>query len=397
MSNELVVTQDENVLVQYGSTQEIKALGKRIRLMMPGGRNYTDTESFMLAQLAIAHNLNPFNGEVWLPKNKKTGEVLGSLIGIKGHRKLGKRQAEYWGVGNNGGFTHILDPERLKEYNATPQDTVYTYEICDNVTQNNWLAGLTALTDAKFTTSEAREMMGDKPPTILGIGIYKAGELSKMKPNQCAMFRAEKDALKRRFDVPFEVYDPTQEGAEDKSFVQSYENSLPPSAYDRPEGNMMGFELEGELEAVDNGSVEVLDLEFEDEAESYDEYDDEPQIATSPNGDRPYAPEVLKAHLAEWAELYPAPCEDRHRNLLASVLNTVFEGDEESRYELCNHLTGHASTKDIPDAYVQAMLKTWAEISGWNQPPSELMIKESHSLLTYLRKEAGQQELSEAE
>ncbi len=116
-----------------------------------------------------------------------------------------------------------------------------------------------------------------------------------------------------------------------------------------------------------------------------------------PNGDRPYKPEVLKQHLTEWAKMYKAPCTDDHRKMLASVLNTVFEGDEESRHELCNHLTGHASTKDIPDAYVQAMLKTWAEISGWNQPPSEVMIQESHSLLTYLRKEAGQQELIKEE
>ena len=103
------------------------------------------------------------------------------------------------------------------------------------------------------------------------------------------------------------------------------------------------------------------------------------------NGDRPYAPEVLKAHLAEWAKMYTAPCTDDHRKMLASTLNTIFEGDEGNRYDLCVALTGKASTKDIPDAYVQAMLKTWGEISGWNQPPSEMMIKEAQLYLIHIR------------
>ena len=121
----------------------------------------------------------------------------------------------------------------------------------------------------------------------------------------------------------------------------------------------------------------------------------EPVNPVAPNGDRPYKPEVLKAKLSRWATAYKAPCTGDHRNMLASVLNTVFEGDEESRYELCNHLTGHASTKDIPDAYVQAMLKTWAEISGWNQPPSETMMTEARSYLAHIRE--AEQELTEGE
>ena len=83
--------------------------------------------------------------------------------------------------------------------------------------------------------------------------------------------------------------------------------------------------------------------------------------------------------------MYPAECSDNHRKMLAGTLNTVFEGDEESRYDLCDYLTGHTSTKDIPDAYIQAMLKTWLEIDGWDQPPSDIAIKEAHTLLDFIR------------
>ena len=110
-----------------------------------------------------------------------------------------------------------------------------------------------------------------------------------------------------------------------------------------------------------------------------------PAPAPPPNGDRPYKPEVLKQHLAEWAEMYQADCTDNHRKMLAGTLNTVFEGDEDKRYDICDYLTEYTSTKDIPDAYIQAMLKTWLEIDGWDQPPSGVAIKEAHTLLDYIR------------
>ena len=110
-----------------------------------------------------------------------------------------------------------------------------------------------------------------------------------------------------------------------------------------------------------------------------------PPQKPAPNGDRPYKPVMLQPMIAEWSEMYKAPCEDRHRKMLAKTLTTIFEGDKQKRYELCANLTGQASTKDIPDAYVQAMLKTWLEIDGWDQPPSEIAIKEAHTLLDYIR------------
>ena len=96
---------------------------------------------------------------------------------------------------------------------------------------------------------------------------------------------------------------------------------------------------------------------------------------------------MLQPMIAEWSEMYKAPCEDRHRKMLAKTLTTIFEGDKQKRYELCANLTGQASTKDIPDAYVQAMLKTWLGINGWDQPPSEISIMEAQAFLAHIRGE----------
>jgi len=437
MTEEIAVTNDapqgDRSLVQYGDTNEIKALGKRIRTLMPGGKDYTENEALMLAQLAIAHNLNPFNGEIWLIKNKKTGELLGAIIGIKGLRKQAKRQCDHWGVGDNGGFRLITDQEELKKYNSTPADTVYEYTLGDDVTQKRWLEGITSLREAKFDQNDARDMMGQRPPVTRGIGVYKSGEASKMKPNQCAMFRAEKDALKRRFDVDFMIPLPTKDGevlSRDPAFAgmtaADYDEAmgieevderdrLPGTAYDKPVGNMMGFDPD-EV----NGSVEVLDLEFEDDADIPSEPESESAKESELSafseaikedgtpaevkpkakgklppkkidGNRPFSPKQLYGAVEEWVDLYKEPCSAKHRKFLQSTLVTMFDGDANAAEKVCRHLTGQPGALSMEDGYVQALLQQWMHINSWDDVPSNVSIIEGKSLLNWLPKEADQQ------
>jgi hypothetical protein len=129
-------------------------------------------------------------------KNQKSGEVLGALIGIKGHRKHAKRQSAYW-----GDFHRIIDPT---DYNAPERSIVFEYHIRDEVTMEAYTKRLEKLVDIGMKLDEAQKCVGKAPVTV-GIGIWEPGEKTKMKPAQCAMFRAEKDALKRRFDVKFKI------------------------------------------------------------------------------------------------------------------------------------------------------------------------------------------------
>ncbi len=199
----------ETALAQYGSRNEIRELANRIRLMLPGGQKYTDAEALTLAQISIAHDLDPFNGECWLIKDEKNGRVYGALIGIKGQRKHAKRQSNYWGQSGNGGFTRITDPKRLEEYGAATDDVCFEYRISDEATLNSYAGVLERFTRLGFPLETAQKMAGALPVTI-GVGIWKRGEQTKMKPAQCAMFRAEKDALKRRFDVHLRMELPGQ-------------------------------------------------------------------------------------------------------------------------------------------------------------------------------------------
>lgn len=183
-------------LANFGAREDVKELSERIRSMLPGGAKYTLEEARTLAQISVAHDLDPFNGECWLLKNQKSGEVLGALIGIKGHRKHAKRQSAYW-----GDFHRIVDPT---EYEAPERAIVFEYHIRDEVTMEAFTKRLEKLIKLGFSLEEAQKMVGKAPVTV-GIGIWEPGEKTKMKPAQCAMFRAEKDALKRRFDVKFKI------------------------------------------------------------------------------------------------------------------------------------------------------------------------------------------------
>ena len=183
-------------LANFGARADVRELSERIRSMLPGGSKYTLTEAQTLAQISVAHDLDPFNGECWILKNQKSGEVLGALIGIKGHRKHAKRQSAYW-----GDFHRIVDPT---EYNAPERSIVFEYHIRDVVTMEAFTKRLESLAKLGYSLEEAQKMVGKAPVTV-GIGIWEPGEKTKMKPAQCAMFRAEKDALKRRFDVKFKI------------------------------------------------------------------------------------------------------------------------------------------------------------------------------------------------
>ena len=196
MNNQIVVS-------QFGSRDEVKELAERVQKMLPGGQNYTQSEALTLSQIAVAHDLDPFNGEVWLIKGND-GKVYGALIGIKGFRKHAKKQANYWGFGSNGGFERVTDPKKMAEYKAPDGAIVYEYRIMDDVTSAAYAKSVTAMYKAGMPLEAIQQMFGP-PPVTLGVGVWTPGEQTKMKPHQCAMYRAEKDALKRRFDVQFRL------------------------------------------------------------------------------------------------------------------------------------------------------------------------------------------------
>ena len=121
-----------------------------------------------------------------------------------------------------------------------------------------------------------------------------------------------------------------------------------------------------------------------------------PQLETKPDPtQRPYSPTQLQERIEASARTHKSAGRTptgADRKIVASHINNIFAGDKTKRYEFCKWAVGAASTKEMGGEYILA-LKTWMDVDGWNDPASELSIKEAQSALVVALKEAGQKEL----
>ncbi len=181
--------------------QQLQDVNKRIAIMLPGGSKLQENERYALAQIAVVHGLDPFNGEVWYIPGR------GPMIGIKGLRKKAREQVQgnFW-----IDFREITDAEERKRYGIDAGAIAFEARIFDSEnirTYCDMIALMTKPTNLGgpgLPWEAVKEMIGSKPYTS-GIGVLRPTEQTKMERVQCAMKRAEADALKRRFDIPFGI------------------------------------------------------------------------------------------------------------------------------------------------------------------------------------------------
>lgn len=129
------------------------------------------------------------------------------------------------------------------------------------------------------------------------------------------------------------------------------------------------------------------------------EFTEQPKQSQKPIGNkRPYDPETLKSRIAMFAEKHANDqATDGQRGLMVGGLNTCYagEGADMKRHEALQFLTGEASSKKLPDNFTLAILD-WLHLvkdSGGAYIPDEMAVMEAQTLLTFARKEAGQEDL----
>lgn len=208
----------------FMSRPDVAELAERLRMMVVGGeRAYTPLQALTLAQAALAHGLSPFNGEIYLMVDKQTGESRGMVIGVKGIRKHARRQARRMGTSYDIQFEHVTDPEVLalqapKEFYSDRAIVVKaTLTVASHV--DKWLEQMWKIYKlTSMNTKEAIEILGPKPEIVV-FGVYdpvnenyaaqKSKNKTSMSPVSKAKKRAEANALKEGFDLPFGLeYDP---------------------------------------------------------------------------------------------------------------------------------------------------------------------------------------------
>lgn len=193
------------VIQTYGETGDILSLAKRIKVMVPGGSKLSDSEVQALAQVSLVTQCNPFIGEIWYIPGR------GPMIGIKGARRHGNQQILEAG-GKEAYWFPELKPcsgeEAGYKGDIKGLEAAYKCVITDSVSskafQQMFLETVNSLRAAgsKDPVGEAREICGKKPEWI-GYGYSTVAEQSKMNKQALAMKRAEADALKKKFDIPF--------------------------------------------------------------------------------------------------------------------------------------------------------------------------------------------------
>jgi hypothetical protein len=88
-NKDLVIQQDVN-LAEYGTREEVAALGRRLKVMVPG--DLTETEAMALAQYSRLMDANPFRGEIYAFNSR------GKLQLVEGYKLLirwARRQCNY--------------------------------------------------------------------------------------------------------------------------------------------------------------------------------------------------------------------------------------------------------------------------------------------------------------
>jgi hypothetical protein len=197
MGSELTRTNGTS-LANFGGRDDVREMADRLRTMMPGTTNLTTAEALTVAQIAVAHGLDPFNGEVWGLK-ADTGKWYGVMVGIKGLRKAARHQA----AAESGSFWTEFRRAEPKTYGIDkPGAIVYECYLRDTVHIQAWSRSIHELTSVGVPYAQAVEALGPAP-YVKGVGIADTSERGKMELHARARKRAEADAIKQRYDVQF--------------------------------------------------------------------------------------------------------------------------------------------------------------------------------------------------
>lgn len=329
MTDKSLAIRNNSGLQNYGDREAIREMTERLKMTLPGGRKLDDLEARSLAQLSLAHGLDPFNGEAWMIPG------TGLMVGIKGLRKSARAAARAEGGAFWTEFRRV-DPA---EHGAPANAVVFECILRDTVTVQAWSKSVNLMTSAGLSYADAVAAIGP-PPVVVGVGIATPDERSRLAIQARARKRAEADAIKQRYDVAFGNAQFSAEEPEDADLL---------------EGAVVDFdERPGRTEA------EILEEMGYDPADPASPDPAEPAIAKSVA--RPYPPNILAEKLDEASMEYAGREASRaQRGLVASLIEGAFGGPEaeQSRHAVLKFLFGRESLRDIPDSLILAMLDRW--------------------------------------
>ena len=338
MSDKALLKTDQH-MAPWGGKDAVNDMAQRLLMSMPGARKMEPPQAKALAQIAVAHGLDPFNGEVWFIPGS------GVMVGIKGLRKAARRQLQK-DIGSDASFwtdfKRVVDP---KDYGATDDDLVFEYRLRDTASLDSWGRVVKKFRELGFELDEASAHAGPAP-IIVGVGIYKKGEATKMQPNEVARKRAEANAIKQRFDVEFAFEVDIDHDVIEADFAIVDEPKQPPRTEDEI-NQELGYDVEKPT--------------------------------------RPYTPAELKEAMGKMIKIAKGKQQrvtGTDRKVAAAQLNTLFGGDDK-RHLATKYLVGAESTTKMGSEKIASLLR-WAGVENFVDVPDAVIIEEANTLVKEL-------------
>lgn len=359
VSTAIQVTQQNNGIQPARS--DVADMIARFRAGLKGQDKLSDNELYSLGSMALAHGLDPFNGECWAIPGK------GVMAGIKGLRKGADNQLAP-GTFRNPSL-RLLQHSEYDAY-AIPEkaELAAICEMTRSDATQQWVEQFTALCAAMGDYNEALKAIGPRPVWV-GIGIVLKGEDSRMTRIQLVFKRAEADATKRAFNLPFNT-------------DLSRENGDASNA------------IEGEYQETSGRRDPQINPEAGGHAESI------PGGTEPPEMTRPYDPETVRKGIKSRVEHNPTANEktasDKQAGYVASLLNKAFDESataDKDRHAVMEWLVGKKSVKDLTAAEAKALIDWLADESG---DLSYEAFQEANSILRAAMIEQGQIDMFDA-
>jgi len=193
--------------LMYVTEDELRA-AKLLRMLLPYGDKLTDLNALALRAYSNLHGLDPVNGECYFLVREKDGkrEELGCYPGIKGLRKKSKDQL--YQIDRQAWYTvdyEAVDPSLIgyDEKKAATVQFCIQATLRDSISMGRYIIQSVQMHTAGFDKAEIRAALGPEPKWV-GYGVVLKNEWwLKQPPLVTAKKRAEADATKQRFDLPF--------------------------------------------------------------------------------------------------------------------------------------------------------------------------------------------------
>lgn len=176
-----VISTPDLELAEYGRREDVHALARRIKSMMPGGEKLTDEQAMSAAQYSIVLDANIFRGEVYAWTDKDNHLHL--TDGYKVLVRWARRQCNY-----------------TERYELLDRDSGIGYRC--HILRSDNRDFLKTLIEAGLDVHEALEIASSS-----AVGIVHAGETNRRAPHgwtwdQVARKRALKNALNLSHGAP---------------------------------------------------------------------------------------------------------------------------------------------------------------------------------------------------